>query len=802
MSEQKIELITDEALRLVDASLDLNCRIEDSIPLPNDSAFKKELANNVTILKNEQNKLANNEMVIAVVGTMKAGKSTTINAIAGTEVLPYRNRPMTALPTLIRHTKGLLKPVLRPQNQEPITNLCIELAQKFQSGEEPTGDVAGYKEIQALIVEIKNGTSFNKDIYEGEEAIFEYLSSLNDLVRLSGAMGSRFPFEEYGNVDQVPLIEVEFTHLAGLEESKGQISILDTPGPNESGQPHLASMLKEQLSKASAVISVVDYTQIGSEADGEVRELVSKLPTELPLYVFINKIDGKKRNGDSPEEIKRLIVDQLMKGRVNDDAVFPISANQAYLANIAKRHMNACGKLPDYNFTPWVEDFGEEAFGKRWKHSIDDADKVNQLILEIWEDSKFSSPIKNVLHSAHTNSAKFSIKSAVEKTKTLSQTFKRELEFMSQGACKELSTLEKSVIALQADIEKLDEAEKAIKVHAKNTIVEVIKATKNSATQIQNRIDTQVTKYFKEGKQQELNQQRQGHGKAKSKKSQEKNPGLPALFSNVISALTTWEHQVAETGQQDFNPNETVIEFPDRNSAKTLLKKIEASTNAILKDGQGQLENIFSRCFVELESALNEAIKESIKPIQASIESELKEAGFSVSLNLPSFSKRSLSLDVQTMFDSALEEKSRSERRHRRQSGAWGKVCSFFNTDDWGWESYEVSVEYYQIDLTKIHQKTRAQVTSFMKAIDHTIKKSIQEPVDHEVNAFFDDFGTILDSVVSNIQVSIQNQSLSTQEKARLIEQLRDYLERNEIISDQVHELDLEVNDGPTYARK
>ncbi|MDW3642560.1 hypothetical protein, partial [Vibrio sp. 1291-1] len=217
-----------------------------------------------------------------------------------------------------------------------------------------------------------------------------------------------------------------------------------------------------------------------------------------------------------------------------------------------------------------------------------------------------------------------------------------------------------------------------------------------------------------------------------------------------------------------------VIEFPDRNSAKTLLKKIEASTNAILKDGQGQLENIFSRCFVELESALNEAIKESIKPIQASIESELKEAGFTVSLNLPSFSKRSLSLDVQTMFDSALEEKSRSERRHRRQSGAWGKVCSFFNTDDWGWESYEVSVEYYQIDLTKIHQKTRAQVTSFMKAIDHTIKKSIQEPVDHEVNAFFDDFGTILDSVVSNIQVSIQNQSLSTQEKARLIEQLSD----------------------------
>lgn len=31
------------------------------------------------------------EMVLAVVGTMKAGKSTTINAIVGTEILPNRN---------------------------------------------------------------------------------------------------------------------------------------------------------------------------------------------------------------------------------------------------------------------------------------------------------------------------------------------------------------------------------------------------------------------------------------------------------------------------------------------------------------------------------------------------------------------------------------------------------------------------------------------------------------------------------------------------------------------------------------
>lgn len=58
------------------------------------------------MLQNELCKVTRLEMVLAIVGTMKAGKSTTINAIVGTEVLPNRNRPMTALPTLIRHTCG------------------------------------------------------------------------------------------------------------------------------------------------------------------------------------------------------------------------------------------------------------------------------------------------------------------------------------------------------------------------------------------------------------------------------------------------------------------------------------------------------------------------------------------------------------------------------------------------------------------------------------------------------------------------------------------------------------------------
>ncbi len=59
-----------------------------------DCFFDKQKAlKRIEELEGEQIKTARREMVLAVVGTMKAGKSTTINAIVGQEILPNRNRP-------------------------------------------------------------------------------------------------------------------------------------------------------------------------------------------------------------------------------------------------------------------------------------------------------------------------------------------------------------------------------------------------------------------------------------------------------------------------------------------------------------------------------------------------------------------------------------------------------------------------------------------------------------------------------------------------------------------------------------
>ena len=79
---------------------------------------------NIKTMENELLKLKNEEFIISMVGTMKAGKSTTINAIVGQEILPSRVEAMTTLPTLITHIKGKVEPVLKLNKSYVISSVC------------------------------------------------------------------------------------------------------------------------------------------------------------------------------------------------------------------------------------------------------------------------------------------------------------------------------------------------------------------------------------------------------------------------------------------------------------------------------------------------------------------------------------------------------------------------------------------------------------------------------------------------------------------------------------------------------
>lgn len=78
-------------------------------------------------LVNEANKVNGAEAVIAIVGNLHSGKTTLINAIVGTDVLPIDWHPMTSIPTRVRHIHGLKRPEMHVRRMEPIVNFVNRL---------------------------------------------------------------------------------------------------------------------------------------------------------------------------------------------------------------------------------------------------------------------------------------------------------------------------------------------------------------------------------------------------------------------------------------------------------------------------------------------------------------------------------------------------------------------------------------------------------------------------------------------------------------------------------------------------
>ena len=159
-------------------------------------------------------------------------------AIVGAEVLPNRNRPMTALPTLIEHAPGQKTPILHFEKRQPILDLIEKLGKKARKlkPESLQERLEGDSHLQDALQKLHQTRSI-AEAYQGEEAIFDFLAWLNDLVRLSAALKVPFPFEAYAGVADFPRIEVEFFHLRNQNQAgQGKFMILDTPGFNEAGQ--------------------------------------------------------------------------------------------------------------------------------------------------------------------------------------------------------------------------------------------------------------------------------------------------------------------------------------------------------------------------------------------------------------------------------------------------------------------------------------------------------------------------------------------------------------------------------------
>lgn len=782
MHEKNIALLCDEADRLLQLNINLLRQMVEEPDVLSDSKnenrllFDKQKAlKRIEELEGEQIKTARREMVLAVVGTMKAGKSTTINAIVGQEILPNRNRPMTSVPTLIRHVPGKTEPVLHLEHIQPVRNLLITLQEKLATP-------AGQQVAQTLqqtgdtreLLDILTDDGWLKNEYHGEEEIFTGLASLNDLVRLAAAMGTEFPFDEYAEVQKLPVIDVEFSHLVGMDACQGTLTLLDTPGPNEAGQPQMEVMMRDQLQKASAVLAVMDYTQMNSKADEDVRKELNAIADVSAgrLFVLVNKFDEKDRNGDGADAVRQKVPAMLNSDVLPASRVYPGSSRQAYLANRALHELRKNGTLPVDE--AWVDDFVREAFGRMKKDYVcKDSELATEGATDLWECSLIDQLITEVILSSHSRAAALAVDSAAAKLMQNAENISEYLSLRHQGLMQSIQSLQAHITSLLEDIREIADCQEQVTADVRMAMEEIDARTRELLTGVCTSLEEELNDYFRSGKRKE------------QQMLEEENSAQPRE-RNAFAFF----HDIFGTGNQhdrmrDFDPDSPEIKFSDRREALELMTQIESTVTSLHREAEAQFRPELEKIVSGIETGFRGTALYATENIAGRINTLLEDEGFTVKISFPAVSQLQTRLAVKTNLSALMEERTETVTRRRRQSGLWGKICGAFGTSDWGWETYKEDVSRSVININTVRKEVMSLTRAYFGELQASIEQDINQPVRQEIDAFFCAFREKVEQLRNTLIQSSEDHKRDQQAQERLTRRLQALNERvPELITD------------------
>ncbi|EKA1382012.1 dGTPase, partial [Escherichia coli] len=664
---------------------------------------------------------------------------------------------------------------LHLEHIQPVRNLLSTLKQKLDTP-------AGQQVAQTLqqtgdtceLLDILANDGWLKNEYHGEEEIFTGLASLNDLVRLAAAMGSEFPFDEYAEVQKLPVIDVEFSHLVGMDPCQGTLTLLDTPGPNEAGQPQMEVMMRDQLQKASAVLAVMDYTQMNSKADEDVRKELNAIADVSTgrLFVLVNKFDEKDRNGDGADAVRQKVPAMLNSDVLPASRVYPGSSRQAYLANRALHELRKNRTLPVDE--AWVDDFVREAFGRMKKEYVcKDSEMATEGATDLWEGSLIDQLITEVIQSSHSRAAALAVDSAAAKLMQNAENVSEYLSLRHQGLQQSIQSLQSHITSLLADIREIADCQEQVTADVRMAMEEIDARTRELLTGVCTSLEEELNDYFRSGKRKE------------QQMLEEENSAQPRE-RNAFAFF----HDIFGTGNQhdrmrDFDPDSPEIKFSDRREALELMTQIESTVTSLHREAEAQFRPELEKIVRGIETGFRGTALYATENIAGRINARLEDEGFTVKISFPAVSQLQTRLAVKTNLSALMEERTETVTRRCRQDGVWGTLCRWANTSDWGWKEYSVDVSRSVININKVREEVMSLTRAYFGELQASIEQDINQPVRQEIDAFFCTFREKVEQLRNTLIQSSEDHKRDQQAQERLTGRLQALNERvPELITD------------------
>ncbi len=244
---------------------------------------------------------------------------------------------------------------------------------------------------------------------------------------------------------------------------------------------------------------MLDYTQLKSISDEEVREAILAVGQSVPLYVLVNKFDQQDRNSDDADQVRALISGTLMKGCITPQQIFPVSSMWGYLANRARHELANNGKLPAPEQQRWVEDFAHAALGRRWRHAdLADLEHIRHAADQLWEDSLFAQPIQALLYAAYANASLYALRSAAHKLLNYAQQAREYLDFRAHGLNVACEQLQQNIHQVEESLQLLQLNQAQVSGEIKHEIELALTSTNHFLRQQQDAVNAQLAALFQD----------------------------------------------------------------------------------------------------------------------------------------------------------------------------------------------------------------------------------------------------------------------------------------------------------------
>lgn len=459
-----------------------------------------------------------------------------------------------------------------------------------------------------------------------------------------------------------------------------------------------------------------------------------------------------------------------MDGKLAEDSVFPVSAKKGYLSIRALNEIERNGKLNIQE--SWVKDFGKEAFGTRWEKYIQDPKEVKEGADVLWQDSNFTAPLARVIVEAHQNAALEALRSAVSK---LDEYSKISSDFLNvrMGSLKgDANRIQEEVKIIQLNIEKISNIENATAKSLEESLKNMHGKVKITVNDVKEEIRKGLNSYFKEGKSIERdNLARNINDRNSRKKKAEKvEPKIKDSIGSIISTFFPGGSKSSAQAEQDFDPGSSIINFDSKTEANDFRDKIEKSVRNAMHHAEESIKDCIQGGINEFSVELKQECEKSLEVIRSSVQRSVE--GMDIQIRLPDVSNIAIQTSIQNILKDAIEEKSKPVIKSRRKSSAWGTVCKWFGTEDWGWEDYETTKEYYQVDLTKISKSSEVGLNTLFSSAEEILRNDIYPQLQESSHELFSTFRFGIENIRRGFEQGLADQKLEKKERDAILSYL------------------------------